>query len=102
MRAYERRTRLYPALIVLLPVALGGISWAPPDLELRWAGGSLLLGLVVATLIAQLARDPGGHPPLLALAAERRVRVRPCEVRPRSRAACVRVPPRIRLFRVAV
>jgi len=57
--AYNIRARLAPMLLVLLPAALAGISWFPPEAKLKAAiagvGGTLALGV----LFAELGRDLG-------------------------------------------
>lgn len=56
---YARRARLAPALLVVLPVCLTVIAWAP-DAHIAWA---TLLSLVatagVTILVAELVRDTG-------------------------------------------
>ncbi len=56
---YSRNARLYPALLVVLPVAICAVLWA--KIELSWIN-TLYAGLAAiggTYLFAQLARDPG-------------------------------------------
>jgi len=57
--AYNIRARLAPMLLVLLPAALAGISWFPPEAKWQAAiagvGGTLALGV----LFAEMGRDLG-------------------------------------------
>ena len=56
---YERRARLAPALLTIVPFAANVIAWFPEGI-LGWAGLSTLLGMSGGTfLIAQLARERG-------------------------------------------
>ncbi len=56
---YERRARLTPALLVVLPLALATVAWFPT----RFAGWAVFWAIVVGcggtVLLAQLARDRG-------------------------------------------
>jgi len=57
--AYNIRARLAPMLLVLLPAALAGISWFPPEAKWQAAiagvGGTLAFGV----LFAEMGRDLG-------------------------------------------
>jgi len=57
--SYERRARLYPMVIVLLPVVFGVSSWVPTGAELAALGGSAVLVFGAAAFMSQLARDQG-------------------------------------------
>lgn len=57
--SYNRRARLYPALLVVFPIVLGGASWSGLDYELAGTVGAILVTLGGASFLAQLARDSG-------------------------------------------
>ncbi len=59
MDIYDRRARLYPMVLVLLPLALGTASWLPAGVELPGLIGGAVMVLAVSMLLAQLARDQG-------------------------------------------
>ena len=56
---YERRARVYPALLVVLPIALGGASWLPAGVDLVGLAGGALASVVLAAFLGQIARDQG-------------------------------------------
>ena len=59
MDTYDRRARLYPLLILLVPLGLGITSWIPVDFDTlkTLAGFAVALGL--AAFMGQIARDQG-------------------------------------------
>ena len=57
--SYERRARLYPMLLVLMPVVLGIASWLPAAVDLQGLAGSAGVGVALAAFLSQLARDQG-------------------------------------------
>lgn len=57
--AYERRARLYPMLVVLMPVALAIACWVPDVNALLSLGGSVLLASAAASVLSHIARDQG-------------------------------------------
>ncbi len=57
--AYERKARLMPALVVLLPVLVGAASWTPADVGTGLVIGGSFVVVAMAVLLAQLARDQG-------------------------------------------
>jgi len=57
--SYERRARLYPMLLVLMPFLLGSASWLPPTVDLQALAGSVIVGVALAAFLSQLARDQG-------------------------------------------
>ena len=56
---YDRRARLYPMVLTLLPLALAAAVWVPPEAKIEGAFGSVLVLLAVSSLLAQVARDQG-------------------------------------------
>jgi hypothetical protein len=56
--AYELRARLFPMLLVLMPIALGLAAWAPGSDLVDLAGGAAI-SVAGAALLSQLARDRG-------------------------------------------
>lgn len=59
MDSYDRRARLYPALLVFLPLGLGVCSWIPMDLEFMQTLAGIAVSLGGGSFLAQLARDLG-------------------------------------------
>lgn len=57
--AYERRARLYPMALVIMPVVFGVASWVPTSLDLPALAGSAILGIATAAIMTQMARDQG-------------------------------------------
>ena len=57
--SYDRRARLYPMVLVLLPLALGAASWTPSGIEIPGLVGGAVIVLAVSTFLTQLARDQG-------------------------------------------
>lgn len=56
---YERRARLYPMLLVLLPAVLGAASWVPVGIDVGGLLGGTVTSLVLAAFLGQIARDQG-------------------------------------------
>lgn len=56
---YERKARLYPMLLVLLPAVLGAASWLPAGVDIEGLLGGTVTGVVLAAFLGQLARDQG-------------------------------------------
>lgn len=56
---YDRRARLYPMVLVLLPLALGAASWLPAGIEIPGLVGGAVIVLAVSMFLTQLARDQG-------------------------------------------
>ena len=46
---YERRARIYQALLVVLPIALGGVSWLPTGVDLVGLTGGALASVEPVT-----------------------------------------------------
>mgnify|MGYP001066647441 CR=1 FL=1 len=79
---YERRARLYPMLLVLLPAVLGAASWLPAGADVGGLLGGAVFSLVLAAFLGQIARDQGkkrepdlfrdwgGKPSVIALSYE--------------------------------
>ena len=76
---YDRRARLYPVFVVLLPLGLAVGCWIPFELEVLGSLGGLAASLGLSAFLTQLARDSGkskepglfrrwgGKPSILAL-----------------------------------
>lgn len=56
---YERRARLYPMLLVLLPAVLGAASWLPAGVDFGRLLGGTVTSVVLAAFLGQIARDQG-------------------------------------------
>ena len=56
---YDRRAKLYPMVITLLPLALGLAAWSPPQFRIQGVLASALVAVAAAALLTQLARDQG-------------------------------------------
>ncbi len=56
---YERKARLYPMLLVLLPLVLGVASWIPTGMDLESLLGGSIASAVLAAFFSQIARDHG-------------------------------------------
>lgn len=56
---YDRRAKLYPMVLTLLPVALGITAWSPSSYQIEGVLGSAVILLALASLLTQLARDQG-------------------------------------------
>lgn len=56
---YERKARLYPMIVALLPLALGCSVWLPAEFELKGVLGSTLIVVALASFLTQVARDRG-------------------------------------------
>lgn len=56
---YNRRARLFPALIVLLPLGLSAAAWTSLDYEVLGTLGVFAVTIGVASFLSQLARDAG-------------------------------------------
>lgn len=77
--AYDRRARLYPMTIVLLPLGLAAACWIPWDWQLLSAVGGVAVSIGLSALLSQVGRDLGkakepalwqrwgGKPSMLAL-----------------------------------
>jgi len=59
MDAYDRRARLYPMVLVLLPAFLGIACWAPAGIEIPGLIGGTVVTMAVSAFLTQLARDQG-------------------------------------------
>ncbi len=59
MNPYDRRARLYPMVVVLLPLALGVAVWIPAGVKIPGMIGSAVVMLATSALLTQLARDQG-------------------------------------------
>ncbi len=57
--SYERRARIYPMLLVLLPAGLAAASWLPDGLDVIGLCGGALASVVLAAFLGQIARDQG-------------------------------------------
>jgi hypothetical protein len=66
--AYDRKARLYPALLVSVPVVFTVVAILSVKLSALQSAGVALVGCGGVFLLAQLARDPGkkGEPALFA------------------------------------
>lgn len=56
---YDRFTKLYPMVLVLLPLGLGISAWIPPHVQIQGVLGSAIVVLALSSLLGQLARDEG-------------------------------------------
>ena len=56
---YERKARLYPMLLVILPAVLGAASWLPTGMEIESLLGGTVTSIVLAAFLGQIARDQG-------------------------------------------
>ena len=56
---YERKARLYPALLLIAPVVAGAVAMLPAKLSGLQSLGAALVGCGGAFLLTQLARDAG-------------------------------------------
>lgn len=56
---YERKARLYPTLLVLLPAVLGVASWVPTGVDVSGLLGGTMTAVVLAAFLGQIARDQG-------------------------------------------
>jgi hypothetical protein len=56
---YDRRARLYPMTIVLLPLGLAASCWVPWDWQLLSAVGGVVVSVGVSALLSQIGRDRG-------------------------------------------
>ena len=56
---YDRRARLYPMTIVLLPLGLAASCWVPWDWQLLSAVGGVAVSVGVSALLSQIGRDRG-------------------------------------------
>jgi hypothetical protein len=59
MSSYDRRARLYPMVLVLVPVGLGVASWIPQGVRIPGLIGGAVVVLAAAAFLTQLARDCG-------------------------------------------
>lgn len=57
--SYERKARLYPMLLVLLPAVLGAASWLPTGVDIEALLGGTVTSVVLAAFLGQVARDQG-------------------------------------------
>jgi hypothetical protein len=57
--SYSRRARLWPMVVVLLPLGLGFYSWVPLDMEVIGSLGALAGTIGISMFLSQLARDLG-------------------------------------------
>jgi hypothetical protein len=57
--SYERKARLYPALLVVIPVVVTGIAVVAKKLSSLESVGAAIVGCGGAFLLSQLARDAG-------------------------------------------
>jgi hypothetical protein len=56
---YDRRAKLYPMVLTLLPLAFGIAAWSPPEYHLQGVFGSTIVAIAVSSFLTQLARDQG-------------------------------------------
>lgn len=56
---YDRRARLYPMVLVLIPLALGAASWTPDGVKIPGLIGSAIAVLAASTFLTQVGRDQG-------------------------------------------
>jgi hypothetical protein len=56
---YDRRARLFPMTIVLLPLGLAAACWIPLDLQLLVTLGGIAVSIGLAALLSQIGRDLG-------------------------------------------
>lgn len=57
--SYDRQARLYPMVLVLIPLALAAASWMPSGVAIPSVVGGAVIVLAVSALLTQLARDQG-------------------------------------------